>query len=178
MPPSSVMNSRRFMPDMVPARAAGLPCHPPPLAGGEGVGAQCARAGIHCRPLLRIIPQPRHGPQRPGCVAGVGGLELRNVDANYPFERSHRFAGIEPNSGHGDDSPLSCSAADTQLGAGFCRDFQQAFCTDIGHHAASPRRHELAAISSPDQKMIGRRQSQQHHCSVCAGLSAQRERVW
>jgi hypothetical protein len=66
---------------------------------------------------------------------------------------------------------------DAQLGAGFCRDLQQAFCTDVGHHAASPRRHELAAISF-DQKMIRRRQSQQHHCSVCAGLSAQRERVW
>src|SRR3954452_4603859 len=25
-------------------------------------------------------------------VAGHGGLELRNVDANYRFERSHRFA--------------------------------------------------------------------------------------
>src|SRR6266446_1871415 len=31
---------------------------------------------------------------RPDCVAGVGGLELRNVVANYPFERSHRFPGI------------------------------------------------------------------------------------
>ena len=27
-------------------------------------------------------------------------------------------------------------------------------------------------------KMIRPRQSQQHHCAVCAGLSAQRERVW
>ena len=71
----------------------------------------------------------------------------------------------------------SCSAEDTQLGTGFCWDLQQAFCTGIGHHAASPRRHELAAICV-DQKMIRRRQSQQHHCSVCAGLSAQRERVW
>src|SRR5215467_9317663 len=33
----------------------------------------------------------------------------------------------EPNSGHGDHSRLSCSAGDTQLGAGFCRDLQQAF---------------------------------------------------
>jgi len=32
-------------------------------------------------------------------VPGVGGLELRNVDANYLFERSRRFAGIQPNSG-------------------------------------------------------------------------------
>jgi hypothetical protein len=34
--------------------------------------------------------------QRPDCVAGHVGLELRNVVANYPFERSHRFAGIQP----------------------------------------------------------------------------------
>jgi hypothetical protein len=78
-----------------------------------------------------------------------------------PFERLHRFAGIQPNSGFGDHSRLSCSAGDTQLGTGFCWDLQQAFCTDVGHHAASPRKHELAAISSFDQKMIGRRQSQQ-----------------
>src|SRR5438046_8276645 len=36
------------------------------------------------------------------------GLELRNVDANYLFERSHRFAGIQPNSGFRDYSRLSC----------------------------------------------------------------------
>ena len=30
------------------------------------------------------------------CLAGHAGLELRNVVANYPFERSHRFAGIQP----------------------------------------------------------------------------------
>ena len=106
---------------------------------------------------------------RPDCVAGHVGLELRNVDANYPFERSHRFPLIEPNSGFGDYSclscgvgdtqlrrrpgsrrgctsraraasqdpsriparettrVLSCSAGDKQLGAGFCRDLQQAF---------------------------------------------------
>jgi len=37
-----------------------------------------------------------NAPQRPDCVAGHVGLELRNVVANYPFERSHRFAGIQP----------------------------------------------------------------------------------
>jgi hypothetical protein len=96
------------------------------------------------------------------CVAGHVRFELRNVVANYPFESSRGFPGSEPNSGHGDHSRLSCSAGDTQLGAGFCRDLQQAFCTDVGHHAASPRRHELAAISFV-QKMIRRQQSQQHH---------------
>jgi hypothetical protein len=49
-------------------------------------------------------------------VAGHVGLELRNVGANYPFEKSHRFAGIQPNSSHRDHSRLSCSVAATQLG--------------------------------------------------------------
>jgi hypothetical protein len=44
---------------------------------------------------------------RPDCVAEVVGLELRNVGANYPFEGSHRFAGIQPN--------LSCGVGHTQL---------------------------------------------------------------
>jgi hypothetical protein len=62
----------------------------------------------------RVQPEPSSdkgltsSPQRPDCVAGVRGLELRNVAANYPFERSHRFAGIQPNSGYRDYSRLSC----------------------------------------------------------------------
>ena len=93
---------------------------------------------------------PELGPY--GSVRGALSNErpyrdLRNVVANYPFESARGFPGSEPNSGHGDHSRLSCSAGDTQLGTGFCRDLQQAFCTDAGHHAASPRRHELAAIS-------------------------------
>jgi len=53
---------------------------------------------------------------------------------------------------------LSCSAGDTEFGAGFCPDLQQALCTDVSHRSASPRRYELAAISF-DQKMIGRRKA-------------------
>jgi hypothetical protein len=100
-------------------------------------------------PRLKAAPTPGFIPhrQRRDCVAGVGGLELRNVVANYPCERSHRFAGIQSNSGFGDYSRLSCGVGDTQLGAGFCRDLQRAFCTEVDHHAASTRRHELAAIS-------------------------------
>jgi hypothetical protein len=41
-------------------------------------------------------------------MAGVVGLELRNVGANYPFEKSHRYPGTQPNSGHRDYSRLSC----------------------------------------------------------------------
>ena len=59
------------------------------------------------------------GSQRPDCVAGLLGLELRNVAAKYPFERSHKFAGIPSNSGHGDYSRLSCGVRATQLGPGF-----------------------------------------------------------
>jgi len=57
-------------------------------------------------------------PTETDCVAGHVGLELRNVVANYAFEKSRRFAGNQPNSGHGDHSRLSCGAGDTQLGPG------------------------------------------------------------
>jgi hypothetical protein len=68
-----------------------------------------------------LLAKPMNGinaPQRPDCVAGHVGLELRNVVANYPFESSRGFAGSKPNSGHGDHSRLSCGAGDTQLGPG------------------------------------------------------------
>jgi hypothetical protein len=51
-------------------------------------------------------------------VAGHVRLELRNVVANYPFESSHRFPGIRPNSGLGDYSRVSCDVEDTQLWPG------------------------------------------------------------
>src|SRR6267143_1239988 len=55
---------------------------------------------------------------RPDRLAGNVRFELRNVVANYPFESSRGFPRSEPNCGHGDHSRLSCSAGDTQLGAG------------------------------------------------------------
>src|SRR5437660_10280536 len=42
--------------------------------------------------------------------------DLRNVVAKNPYEKSRRFPGIEPNSGHRDYSRLSCGVAETQLG--------------------------------------------------------------
>src|SRR6266403_3896326 len=51
-------------------------------------------------------------PQRPDCVAGHVRLELRNVGANYPFEKSRRFPAIQPNLVTGDGSRLSCGVAD------------------------------------------------------------------
>jgi hypothetical protein len=65
---------------------------------------------------LRKTYRPNDDTRRPDCLAEHVGLELRNVVANYPFERSHRFPGIQPNSGHRDYSRLSCGAGGTQLG--------------------------------------------------------------
>jgi hypothetical protein len=70
---------------------------------------------------LTLLAKPVNGinaPQRPDCVAGQVRFELRNVVANYPFEKSRRFAGNQSNSGHGDHSRLSCGAGDTQLEPG------------------------------------------------------------
>jgi hypothetical protein len=48
-------------------------------------------------------------------VAGHVRLELKNVGAKYPLENSHRFPGIQPNSGRRDYSRSSCFVAETQL---------------------------------------------------------------
>jgi hypothetical protein len=48
-------------------------------------------------------------------------FELRNVVANYPFERSHRFAGSSRILATELFARLSCGVGDTQLGAGFRR---------------------------------------------------------
>jgi hypothetical protein len=53
------------------------------------------------------------------CVAGHVRFELRNVDANYPLERSHRFAGIQPNSGLRDYSRLSCDGGSRRSQSAF-----------------------------------------------------------
>jgi hypothetical protein len=49
-------------------------------------------------------------------MAGHVRLELKNVGANYPFERSRRFRGIKANSADRDYSPLSCGGGEMQLG--------------------------------------------------------------
>jgi len=43
-----------------------------------------------------------NAPQRPDCVVGHVGLELRNVVTNYPVESSIDFPAIKPNSGRRD----------------------------------------------------------------------------
>src|SRR3989440_10237407 len=60
--------------------------------------------------------------------------------------------------------------------ASCCRDLQQALCAEV-----AIERHRKARIGravSADPKMLRRRPNQQYHCALCAGLWAQRERVW
>ena len=90
--------------------------------------AKRGECGMGEREHARVYPNDRRshaGAGGPGCALARDrlrgwalGLELRNVVANYAFEKSRRFAGNQPNSGHGDHSRLSCGAGDTQLGPG------------------------------------------------------------
>src|SRR6266480_7288479 len=95
---------------------------------------------------------PELGPY--GSVRGALSNEhpyrdLRNVVANYPFEKSLRFAGIQPNSGHRDHSRLSCDVVDTQLGRGS----QQVFSRGPWSSSCIAEMARTAAISA-DPKMI------------------------
>src|SRR6266478_4471101 len=94
-----------MMAELIRDGLANSPPHPTP-----GMPSRSARASPSTPDIafLARISANRTWPWGPDCVAGHVGLELRNVDANYPFERSHRFAGIQPNSGQGDHSRLSC----------------------------------------------------------------------
>ena len=92
---------------------------------------------------------PELGPY--GSVRGALSNEppyrdLRNVDANYLFERSHRFAGIKPNSGFGDYSRLSCGVRDTQLGR---RPGSRQGCLRGRHQPSSRRARYRGRYRSP-----------------------------
>ena len=71
-------------------------------------------------------------------MAGHVGLELRNVAANYPFERSHRFAEIQPNLGHRDYS-RAAALGDTQL----VLDLSRRLARAVRHRGASLRLQKL-----------------------------------
>jgi hypothetical protein len=62
--------------------------------------------GGSARQLSASVFHPSSG--RPDCVAGHVRLELRNVVAKYPFERSPGFPETQPISGYRDYSRLSC----------------------------------------------------------------------
>jgi hypothetical protein len=113
-------------------------------------------------PTYRVAGFGVRQPGKRSHVRRLVGLELRNVAANYPFERSHRFPGIQPNSGHRDYSRVSCDVGDTQLGPS----------------ARISRQHVCAGVGQPLWQESPRRPSDQHHCSLCTGLFPHRERVW
>src|SRR5262249_61698311 len=75
------------LPTIQPALIAVRIWLPPSVAALE-VGANRRRRanGAARKPMNGI-----NAPQRPDSVAGHVGLELRNVGANYSFERSRKF---------------------------------------------------------------------------------------
>ena len=90
---------------------------------------------------------PELGPY--GSVRGALSNErpyrdLRNVVANYPFEKSLRFAGIQPNSRHRDYSRLSCGDGGYAARAE-CQDLSRDACADVGQ---SLRWQELPRFSA------------------------------
>jgi hypothetical protein len=101
---------------------------------------------------------------------------IRDSGTRPPFRLPrHRFAGIQPNSSYRDYSRLSCAAGEMPLGPRAAGIFSKR-CAPKWPSSGIVRR-ELAAVSA-DPKMLRRRPNQQYHCALCAGLWAQRERVW
>src|SRR6266849_1664591 len=137
-------------------------CEPATHAPDSEPGKRVTRAGAHTANRNEKDALPSHtqgGSRMPelgpyGSVRGALSNErpyrdLRNVVANYPFESSRGFPRSAPNFGHGDHSRLSCSAGDTQLGAGFCRGLRQVLCKDVGHRSASLAVFFLALLLLP-----------------------------
>jgi hypothetical protein len=92
-------------PSGAPAGGKKLSCRPERASAGRG------------KPDRESAPVNNGGDRT---AFEVVGLEVRNVVANYHFERSHRFAGIQPNPDLRDHSRLSCGE-DERL-ASFLRD--------------------------------------------------------
>src|SRR5262249_61674948 len=67
---------------------------------------------------------------------------------------------------------LSCGVRETQLGPN-----ARMSAAMLRGGRSIAERAGIAAVSA-DPEMIRRRPIQQHHCSLCAGLFLQRERVW
>jgi hypothetical protein len=100
----------------------------------HGISAGLMQNLSNCRPIflsirLMLFSASKCDPARLrsnvswwrlDCLAGHVRFELRNVGANYPFERSHGFPGIKPNSDHRDYSRLSCDVGIRSSGLAGC----------------------------------------------------------
>ncbi len=82
-------------------------------------------------------------------LRGWGGkdFEPENVVANYPCERSHNICGNPVEFWLWRLFAFELRRWGYRARRWVLPGFQRAFCTEVGHHAASTRRHELAAIS-------------------------------
>ena len=88
----------------------------------------CQRETLHSQQLRSIKKSidSDHGIYR----------DLRNVAANYPLERPHKFAGMQPNSGDRDHSRLSCAAREMPLRPRAAAS-SASVIADVGRRAAS-----------------------------------------
>src|SRR5215211_8918161 len=118
--------------------------------------------------MSRVPPHAEIATQRPDWLAGHVRLELRNVVAKYPFERSRR------------SSPRSAEFWPRRLFAFELRGWRYAARASRARTSAGCLRGcwstaETAGIAAI---WVRRRPIEQHHCALCAGLFRPRERVW
>jgi hypothetical protein len=85
--------------------------------------------------LLSVAALPNADIPTLSVTASLPGADPEtNVVANYPFERSHRFAEIQPNLGHRDYS-RAAALGDTQL----VLDLSRRLARAVRHRGASLR---------------------------------------
>src|SRR2546430_2403053 len=122
-------------------------------------------------PKSALPSNPRGGGRVPewGPLGSVRGAlsnerpyrDLENVVAKYPFERPHKFPGIQPNSGHRDYSRLSCRAGEMQLGPS-AQDLDRALggrwstapCEDANKMVGRPKAAEVVRPTVQQQQPI------------------------
>jgi hypothetical protein len=102
-------------------------------------------------------------------VAEVVGLELRNVAANYPFERSHRFAGIQPNSSYRDYSRLKLRRWGNAARVSCGRDLPRGVMRRRWLSSGIAVRHELTRFLPIQDAPPAAKPATP--CSVCAGVT-------
>ena len=95
-------------------------------------------------------------------------LELRNVVANYPFERSHRFPVIQPNSGRRDYSRSSRDGGRRRAGLVPC--ILAGCLRGVGRRGASPSWQELPRSATPIAK-IGSKGPRDRAARTCRSLT-------
>jgi len=134
-------------------------CEPAKHAPDSEPGKRVTRAGAHTakrKKEKKASPSNTRGGSRVPELGPLGSVrgalsnerpyrDLRNGGENYPFERSHRFAVIEPNSGRGDYSRSSCEGGRRSSGL-----VSPAFYAGNQRHSCRARRAHAGPARIPD----------------------------